>query len=121
MQHNVIVYQAFDVHAHGVSDAGSWRGFRTIDPGDIEAVLTRRPGVDQAVALGRPVESESAQGIVAFMAASREDPTSLYDARRQEVPADMISNKIHVILSVPLNSNGRVDRNARRARLGLAV
>ena len=95
------------------------RGYR-IDPGDIEAILTRQPGVDQAVALGWPVESESAQGIVAYVAGSLEDPTSLYDALRQEVPAYMNPNKIHVIPSMPLNSNGKVDRNALRARLGLA-
>jgi amino acid adenylation domain-containing protein len=93
------------------------RGYR-IDPGDIEAILTRQPGVDQAVALGWPVESESAQGIVAFVAGSLEDPTSLYDALRLEVPVYMIPNKIHVIPSMPLNSNGKVDRNALRARLG---
>jgi amino acid adenylation domain-containing protein len=94
-------------------------GYR-IDPGDIEAILTRQPGVDQAVALGWPVESESAQGIVAFVAGSLSDSTSLYDALRQEVPAYMIPNKIHMIPSMPLNSNGKVDRNALRARLGLA-
>jgi amino acid adenylation domain-containing protein len=96
------------------------RGYR-IDPGEIEAVLTRQPGVDQAVALGWPVESESAQGIVAFVAGSLLDPTSLYEMLRQEVPAYMMPNKIHVVPSMPLNSNGKVDRNALRARLGLAV
>ena len=92
------------------------RGYR-IDPGDIEAVLTRQPGVDQAVALGRPVESESAQGIVTFVASSREDPTSLYDALRQIVPVYMIPSKIQLIPSMPLNSNGKVDRNAHPRRL----
>ena len=93
------------------------RGYR-IDPGDIEAVLARQGGVDQAVAFGWPLESENAQGIVAFVAGSLEDPTSLYDALRQEVPTYMIPNKIHVIPSMPLNSNGKVDRNALRARWG---
>ena len=94
------------------------RGYR-IDPGDIEAVLTRQPGVDQAVALGWPLESERAQGIVAFVAVSLEDPTLLHDALRQEVPAYMISNKFHVLPSMPLNSNGKVDRNALRAASGV--
>jgi acyl-CoA synthetase (AMP-forming)/AMP-acid ligase II len=95
------------------------RGYR-IDPGDIEAVLTRQPGVDQVLALGWPVESESAQGIVAFVAGSLVDLTSLYDALRQELPAYMIPNKIDIIPRMPLNSNGKVDRNALRARLGVA-
>jgi amino acid adenylation domain-containing protein len=96
------------------------RGYR-IDPGDIEAVLTRQPGVDHAVALGWPVESESSHRIVAFVAGSLEDPTSLYDALRQELPAYMIPSGIHVISSMPLNSNGKVDRHGLRARLGSAV
>jgi amino acid adenylation domain-containing protein len=96
------------------------RGYR-IDPGDIEAVLTGQPGVDQAVALGWPVESETSQGIVAFVVGSLEDPTSLYDRLRQEVPAYMMPNKIHVIPGMPLNSNGKVDRKALRERLDLGV
>ena len=85
------------------------------DPGDIEVILTRQPGVDQAVALRWPVESESAHGIVAFVAGSLEDPTSLYDAVRQELPVYMIPNKIQVISSTPLNSKGKIDRNALRS------
>jgi non-ribosomal peptide synthetase component E (peptide arylation enzyme) len=55
------------------------------------------------------------------VAGSLEDPTSLYDALWQEVPAYMLSNKIHVMPSMPLNLNGKVDRNALRARLRSAA
>jgi amino acid adenylation domain-containing protein len=95
------------------------RGYR-IDPGEIEAVLARQPGVDQAVAIGWPVESGTAQGIVIFVAGSLEDPALLYDTLREQVPAYMLPNNIHIIPAIPLNSNGKVDRNALRARLGLA-
>jgi acyl-CoA synthetase (AMP-forming)/AMP-acid ligase II len=93
------------------------RGYR-IDPGDIEAILTRQVGVDQAVALGWPIEGGTAQGIVAFVTGSFGDPTTLYDALRTAVPAYMVPNMIHALPEMPLNANGKVDRNALRARLG---
>lgn len=95
------------------------RGYR-IDPGEVEAVLMRQPGVDHAVALGWPVENESAQGIVAFVSGSVGEPTALHDAVRRELPAYMIPNKIQAISRIPLNSNGKVDRNALREWLGSA-
>jgi amino acid adenylation domain-containing protein len=103
-----------------VDDQIKVRGYR-IDPGDIEAVLTRQPGVDQAVALGWPVENGTAQGIVAFVTRSIDDPKPLYDALREEVPAYMMVNTIYTMTSFPLNSNGKVDRNALRSRLGPAT
>jgi amino acid adenylation domain-containing protein len=98
------------------------RGFR-IELGEIEAVLARHGGVKQAVVLAR----EDAQGekrLLAYVVASRESsssggpvtgPLAGEDLRaylKQHVPDYMVPQAVVVLAKLPLNANGKIDRQA---------
>ena len=94
------------------------RGFR-IELGEIEAVLARHAGVKQAVVLAR----EDAQGekrLLAYVVASREASASgaeisseiLRSYLKQEVPDYMVPQAVMVLAKLPLNANGKIDRQA---------
>ena len=98
------------------------RGFR-IELGEIEAVLARHTGVKQAVVLARPIDSEKdAQGdkrLLAYVVASRDSATSgevtseeLRDYLKQQLPDYMVPQAVMVLQKLPLNANGKLDRQA---------
>jgi len=91
-------------------------GYR-VELGEIEAALRREPGVVEAAALGWPIENGTAQGIVAFISGSDIDVKAVMVAARRRLPFYMAPRAIHVLDVMPLNANGKVDRNALRRRL----
>jgi acyl-coenzyme A synthetase/AMP-(fatty) acid ligase len=92
------------------------RGYR-VELGEVEAVLGRQPGVIQVVALGWPVEDDATRGIAAFITGDAIDPAAVTAAAREHLPAYMVPHSIRVLPELPLNANGKVDRNALRACL----
>jgi amino acid adenylation domain-containing protein len=88
-----------------------------VELSEVEAALTRNEGVAQAVALGWPVHDGSAEGVVAFVAGTRVDPQRLTSAVRQVLPDYMTPRAVIVLDALPLNPNGKVDRNVLRQRL----
>jgi amino acid adenylation domain-containing protein len=88
-----------------------------VELGEIEAALRRHPGVEHAVAFGWPVRSHSAQGIVAFISGSVPDIEALLSVARVELPAYIVPHKIHLLDQMPLNANGKVDREKLKDRL----
>jgi acyl-coenzyme A synthetase/AMP-(fatty) acid ligase len=88
-----------------------------VELGEIEAVLRTDSAVVEAVAVGWPVEEGTALGIVAFVSGKDVDPSRLLEAVRARLPDYMAPREIRVVDTMPLNPNGKIDRNALRAGL----
>jgi amino acid adenylation domain-containing protein len=103
------------------------RGFR-IELGEIEAVLARHALVKQVVVLARGGELEKdAQGekrLLAYVVPSREVSASagststtitgeeLRTYLKQQVPDYMVPQAVVILAKLPLNANGKIDRQA---------
>ena len=88
------------------------RGFR-IEPGEIEAALMRQKGVSGAFV---NVHSGTAgERLVAYLVggeAAVPAPEVLRKALREELPAYMVPSSFMTLEALPLNPNGKVDRDA---------
>jgi amino acid adenylation domain-containing protein len=85
-----------------------------VELGDIEAALRRDPNVVEAIAVGWPVEDGTAQGVVAFVSGAGIDRGRLLEAVRATLPDYMVPREIRLMDVMPLNPNGKIDRNALR-------
>ena len=88
-----------------------------VELGEIEAALRSDPAVVEAIAVGWPVENGSAQGIVAFVSGSSIETAGLLTRVRARLPDYMTPREVRVVDAMPLNANGKIDRNALRDRL----
>jgi amino acid adenylation domain-containing protein/non-ribosomal peptide synthase protein (TIGR01720 family) len=89
------------------------RGSR-IEPGEIESVLGRHPGVGEAVVVVREDEG-SGKRLVAYVSAKEGRSVTGGELRshlRGELPEYMVPSAFVVLVSLPLNANGKVDRQA---------
>jgi amino acid adenylation domain-containing protein/thioester reductase-like protein/non-ribosomal peptide synthase protein (TIGR01720 family) len=83
------------------------RGFR-VEPGEIEAALTRLPGVRQAVVM---VRGEAAgRRLVAYVVGGQD--TDLRAALAAFLPEAMIPSAFVFLEALPLTAHGKVDRRA---------
>lgn len=89
------------------------QGYR-VELGEVEAVLREAAGVEQAIAIGWPVTPSGADGLVAFLAISSLDTERLLLALRKRLPPYMHVREVRCLPEMPLNSNGKVDRQALR-------
>jgi acyl-coenzyme A synthetase/AMP-(fatty) acid ligase len=89
-----------------------------VELGEIEAALRSDSSVVEAIAVGWPVEDGSALGIVAFVSGKGIDSPDLLARVRLRLPDYMTPREIRVVDTMPLNANGKIDRNALRDRLG---
>ncbi|MDT0443460.1 non-ribosomal peptide synthetase [Streptomyces johnsoniae] len=89
------------------------RGFR-IEPGEVEDALRRCPGVAQASVV--PVEDRPGnRRLVAYVVPDGDTPPTAASLRRQlsrELPEYMIPSAFVMLDRMPLNPNGKLDRNA---------
>lgn len=93
------------------------RGYR-VELGDVEAALRVATGLDAVVALGWPVKDGAVTGLVAFLGGGRTiDVPAVKASMRSRVPDYMVPSAYHCLESLPLNSNGKVDRTALRRTL----
>ena len=88
-----------------------------VEPAEIEGLLRQAPGVVQAVALGWPVQDGVAEGIVAFVSGVDLQLAELDAKCRAALPRYMVPREIVVAETLPLNSNGKINRDALRAQL----
>jgi amino acid adenylation domain-containing protein len=88
-------------------------GFR-IEIGDVENALVRLPGVGQAAAVVAEPAGGSKQ-LVAFCSGRRLETEQLHDRLGQWLPDYMLPAAIHWRDSLPLTTNGKVDRTALAA------
>lgn len=84
------------------------RGHR-VELGEVEAVIRAIPGVSDCAVLtasGAPVDD----ALQAFVVALQLDAAHLRDTIRQQVPEYMVPTLVHLLDSLPLNPNGKIDR-----------
>jgi amino acid adenylation domain-containing protein/non-ribosomal peptide synthase protein (TIGR01720 family) len=86
------------------------RGMR-VEPGEIEAVLSRHPGVRSAVVVAR---KEGGGSLAAYVVGNERSPDveGLHDYLRAELPDYMVPASIMALERLPLTANGKVDRAA---------
>jgi amino acid adenylation domain-containing protein len=92
------------------------QGYR-VELGEIEAVLREEAGVEVAIAVGWPVTSSGADGVVGFIGTDRADTAAIRDRVIGRLPPYMHPSALHLVTDWPLNANGKVDRKALRDRL----
>lgn len=88
------------------------RGFR-VEPGEIEAVLKKHPGVAGALVLASGSGSQKA--LTAFVNLRPGSVVAEADLRllaQQNLPVHMLPARLHFVEKFPLTSNGKVDRRA---------
>lgn len=92
------------------------QGYR-VELGEVEAALREEAGVEQAIAVGWPVTPSGAEGLVAFLATHSLDTEKLLAALRKRLPPYMHVREVRCLPEMPLNVNGKVDRQALRQLL----
>ena len=93
------------------------RGFR-VEPGEIEAVLARAPGVRQAAVVARDLPSGDRRLAGCVVAGDPElDVETLRRHLAAELPAHLVPAELFALAALPLSPNGKVDRAALRALL----
>jgi amino acid adenylation domain-containing protein len=86
-------------------------GYR-VELGEIEAALREHAGVEEAVVLARESGSEDKQ-LVAFVVAERTLSSAiLREHLKGRLPQYMVPSALAVVESLPLTSNGKIDRQA---------
>jgi acyl carrier protein len=90
------------------------RGFR-IELGEIEAALAAHAAVKQAVVLAREDQESGEKRLLAYAVLQREKPATAEDLRqhlRAQLPDYMVPSAVILLDKLPLNANGKVDRQA---------
>jgi amino acid adenylation domain-containing protein len=87
------------------------RGLR-VELGEVEAVLRVAAGVEHVVALGWPITSDGAQGIVAFLETPSADVNAVLETAKKHLPDYMVPRRVYTLGEFPLNANEKVDRKA---------
>ena len=89
------------------------RGFR-IELGEIESVLTKLPGVKQAVVLAKEDE-RGEKSLLAYIVTDptqHSSPEELRTQIKEQLPDFMVPSAIVPLPKIPLTSNGKIDRQA---------
>jgi amino acid adenylation domain-containing protein len=89
-----------------------------VELGEIESEIREATGTAAVVALGWPLTDSGVGGIVAFIGGG--DAFDVRDLRTklaERLPDYMLPREMHILPELPLNPNGKFDRNALRARL----
>jgi nonribosomal peptide synthetase DhbF len=87
------------------------RGFR-IEPGEIEAILKRHPGVEDAVVVARE-DQPGERRLVAYIVPQNGESTSDWSSfLRRKLPDYMMPSAFVLLDKLPLSPNGKVDRHA---------
>lgn len=97
-----------------MDDQAKIQGYR-VELLEIEEVLRRVSGTTEAAAVLWPVsETGAAEGVVGFVCAATAAERDIVAGCRMHLPSYAVPKKIMIIDALPLNANGKVDRNALR-------
>jgi len=83
-----------------------------VELGEVEAVLRQLSGADAVIALGWPRTPSGAGGVEAFVGDTTVDVAALRADMAGVLPEYMVPRQIHLVDELPLNANGKYDRNA---------
>ena len=92
------------------------RGFR-VELLEIEHVLKQIAGTEQAAVLAYPVDSFSPTGTRAFVCGATVDKAEILKQMAVKLPDYMVPQHIYTLEQMPLNTNGKVDKQALKQRL----
>jgi len=87
------------------------RGHR-IELGEVESALRQVPGVEAAAALGWPASGTGALGIAAFVTGRGIEPAGIRSKLQATLQDYAMPQAIRILPELPLNANGKVDRQA---------
>jgi amino acid adenylation domain-containing protein len=87
------------------------RGFR-IEPGEIEAALVKIPVIRNAAVIPQTANSGATQLVAYIVAAGSISDDEIRDRLRLVIPTHMIPSAFLRLETLPLTSNGKVDRKA---------
>lgn len=83
-----------------------------VELGEVEAALRKESGVQSVAALGWPLVSAGAAGIVAFIGERSLDTVAIRAKLQTQLPSYAVPREIHLLSNLPLNPNGKIDRKA---------
>jgi amino acid adenylation domain-containing protein len=104
------------IHIGRLDQQVKLRGYR-VELGDIEAALRQQPGIREAVVIALPTGNGELDLHAAYTG-TRYDTQRLTEAISARLPAYMIPRRLTAIPRLPLNHNGKVDRQALSSMLG---
>jgi amino acid adenylation domain-containing protein len=93
-----------------VDDQLKIRGFR-IEPGEIEAVLSRAPGVRACAVVAKPAPGGSKR-LIAYVVADAWDASQARATLARELPDYMVPAAFVRLDALPITANGKLDRAA---------
>lgn len=79
---------------------------------DIEHHIRHICRSEFVAAVAWPLKQNSPSGLVAFIAGSDVPLADIKTFLKQRLPSYMVPNRIHVIDTMPMNANGKIDRKA---------
>jgi amino acid adenylation domain-containing protein len=88
-----------------------------VELGEIEAAMRDESGADAVVAVGWPPTPAGVGGVVGFIGDLAVDVDALLEALRRRLPTYMVPREVRVLAELPLNANGKYDRNLLRRSL----
>ncbi|MEU3838644.1 amino acid adenylation domain-containing protein [Streptomyces sp. NPDC028635] len=108
------------VHLGRLDQQVQVHGYR-VELGEVEAALRSHPGVADAVVLA-PVSDSGVRLAAAFSPTGEAavDPAGLRAALQDRLPAYMVPETLTALPALPLNANGKIDRPAVAAALGMS-
>jgi acyl-coenzyme A synthetase/AMP-(fatty) acid ligase len=92
-----------------------------IEPGEIEAVLSRSPAVAEAVVVAQPAAGSGGKIIAAFVTAAPRQTLSeqaLRELAAEHLPPLMVPRRFVLLPELPLTISGKVDRAALERMAG---
>ncbi len=92
-------------------------GGATVDPRSVEVVLEGLPGVSAAAVAGLPddVWGETVVALIVPGPGAEVDPKALIARARERLSASQLPRRVEFADALPLNTNGKIDRDAVRA------
>jgi acyl-coenzyme A synthetase/AMP-(fatty) acid ligase len=86
-------------------------GYR-VELEEIECHLRDSSGCAEVAAVAWPLHGGSASGIVGFLVGYKASEEEIRAALQAKLPSYMVPARVHVLSELPMNNNGKVDRNA---------